>query len=254
MVYWRELKSRIEDHFKFSRQENLGLIVAIVVTAFIFNFCGWGPSHSCKVNDFDPAFGLMNMFLVLIIVAVSFYFRIACQKIYALSTGYQAEFKVWWTGLIIAVVIAFITSKLIILIPLILIGGINAVFMVRQRLGEFRYGFSYMENGIIALWGVIGNIIMAIVFAVGAYVFPQSYFFSKGVMLNIIFAICALLPLPQLDGLNIFFGSRIMYVVAIFMVLLSTVLLLTKTDIGLIAVIVIGAIAGIIYLLRGSEK
>ena len=245
MVYWRELQARIKEHFGFSRQEFFGVIAAVIITAFIFSFRDWGA------DQFSFGIGLKNLFLVLLVAVVSFFFRISCQKIYALSGGYKAEFKVWWTGLIIALIIAFVTAGRI---PLILIGGISAAFMVRQRLGEFRYGFSYMENGIIALWGVLGNIIMAAVFAIGLYALPQNYFFSQGLLLNIIMAICALLPLPQLDGLNIFFGSRIMYVIAVFSVLLTAVLLLTKTKVGLITVIVIGTLAGLIYVLRGSEK
>ena len=139
-------------------------------------------------------------------------------------------------------------------LPLILVGGVVTSFMVKQRLGEFRYGFSYIDNAIISFWGVIGNMIMAIIFAVGLFAFPQSYFFSKGLILNLMMGFCALLPFPQLDGLKIFFGSRVLYFLGIGMVLLASVLLLTRSKLGLIMAIAIGSITGIVYMLKGSEK
>jgi hypothetical protein len=67
-------------------------------------------------------------------------------------------------------------------------------------------------------------------------------------------AFCSLIPLPQLDGLSIFFGSRSMYVVGWVIALLGAILLLSRTKIGLILAITIGSIMGIFYILIGSEK
>ncbi|MBT4936249.1 hypothetical protein HOL21_01255 [Candidatus Woesearchaeota archaeon] len=245
MANIKELIKRIQDFYRFSWQEISGLLIAVIFTAFIFSFRDWGGEL------FDIVIGLKNFVIVIFVAAISFTFRISCQKIYALSQGYKAEFKVWWVGLIIALVLAFISFGRV---PLVLIGGVVTAFMVKQRLGEFRYGFSYLQNGFTSLWGILGNMILAIGFALGLYYVPQSYFFSKGLMLNVIMGFCALLPLPQLDGLNIYFGSRIMYYIAIVTVLLASVLLLTRTKWGLIIAIVIGSIAGIIYISIGSEK
>jgi len=126
--------------------------------------------------------------------------------------------------------------------------------MIRQRLGEFRYGFSYWANGMIGFWGVLGNMILAILFSIGLYFFPGSFFFTKGLHLNLIMGFLALLPLPQLDGLNIFFSSRTLYIVGILMVLLAAVLLLSKTAIGLVAAIIVAVIVSITYVLISSEK
>ena len=245
MAGQQELKERIKDFYKFSKQEIFGLLVAVLVTAFIFSFRDWGEDF------FDFIVGITNLTVMVIIVALSFLFRISCQKIYALGQGYKVEFKIWYLGLFIALIVAFISAGRV---PLVLIGSAIAALMVKQRLGEFRYGFSYIDNANIAFWGVLGNLIAASIFAIGLYVFPQNYFFSKGLLLNTIMALCSLLPLPQLDGLNIFFGSRNLYYWSLFIVLITSVLLLTKTKIGLIAVIVGGASIGIFYNLTRSEK
>lgn len=241
----QELQARLKDFFSFSKQEISGLVVAILVTAFIFTFRDWGE------DVFSVFIGLQNFFAIVLIVGFSFLFRLSCQKIYALSSGYKAEFKIWWTGLIIALVVAFISVGYV---PLVLIGGMVASFMVKQRLGEMRYGFSNTDNAVMSLWGVLGNMIAAILFALALYFFPDSYLFTKGLILNLIMGFCALLPLPQLDGLKIYFGSRFLYYIGITTVILGSVLLLSKTKIGLILAIVIGTVAAITYLLTRSGE
>ncbi len=244
MVNFKELKSRIKEFLRFDKQELTGLIPAILVTALIFSFRDWG------VEQFNLIVGLKNFFLVVIIATLSFLFRFSAQKVYALSQGYKTDFKIWWAGLLIALVIAFLSVGRI---PLIIIGATISAFMVKQRLGEFRYGHSVIQDAIIAFWGILGNLIMATFFAIGLYTFPESYFFSKGLWLNLIMAACSLIPLPQLDGLQIYFGSRNLFFMSILAVLVIGVLLLTQTKIGLITTIIAGTIVTIIYMLIGSE-
>ncbi len=245
MVSFKEIYIRLKEHLRFSNQELFGIGVAVLAAAFIFSFRDWGG------EVFNLLAGLRNFALVILIAGISFFFRQICQKVYALSNGHQAEFKVWWNGITASLIIAFISFGRL---PLVLSGGMVSSFVVKLRLGEFRYGFSNWVMGITALWGVLGNLILAILFGVGAYLSPQSYFFSKGMVFNLVMAICSLIPLPQQDGLSIFFGRRFLYYVAIGCTLLTAVLLLTKTALGLIILIVLGSIWGIVALLITSEK
>ncbi|HIG93891.1 TPA: hypothetical protein HA234_06870 [Candidatus Woesearchaeota archaeon] len=245
MVSFKELKSRVQTDFEFNRSEISSFLLAVLVTGIIFSFQDWGA------DQFDLIFGLRNLAMVLLLVLITFFFRASCQKIYGLSEGHKAEFKVWWLGIAIALVVCFVTLGRL---PLILIGAMSAAFMVRQRLGEFRYGFSYWVQGMIAYWGPMANLILAILFAVGLYFAPDSYFFSQGVMLNLIMATLSFVPLPQLEGLQIFFGSRVLYVLGLALVALAWILLLSQTAFGLITSIVLGTVYGIIYILIGSEK
>ncbi len=245
MTSFKELFARIKQNLRFSRQELGGIIVAILAAAFIFSFRDWGT------EDFNALSGFINLLLVLLIAAISFFFRLSCQKIYGLAEGHKAEFKVWWTGIVIALVLAFITNGRL---PIILAGTMVASFMVKLRLGEFRYGFSTWSNGIIGYWGILGNLILALLFAWGLYLFPSSYFFHKGLILNLVMAWCALIPLPQLDGLNIFFASYKLYLLAIVVAALSTALLLLQAKWSLILAVVGAVIYATIYLIIGSEK
>lgn len=245
MVKFAEFQARIKGFYRFSRQEAAGLLAAVLVTAFIFSFRDWGA------EQFSLLTGLGNFLTVLLIAALSFWFRISCQKLYGLAEGYKAEFKVWWMGLGIALVIAFISLGRV---PLILAGAMSVAFMVKQRLGEFRYGFSNWHNGMIAYWGVLGNLILAGLFAIGLFALPESYFFGKGLLLNLIMAFASLLPLPQLDGLSIFFASRKLYILAWVVAVFVALLLITQSKAGLIVAIVFGLVYGLIYILIGSEK
>jgi Zn-dependent protease len=245
MTSFKELFARIKKNLRFSRQEWGGIVVAILAAAFIFSFRDWGT------EGFNALLGFKNLFLVLLIAAISFFFRLSCQKVYGLAEGHKAEFKVWWTGIVIALVLAFITNGRF---PVILAGTMVASFMVKLRLGEFRYGFSTWSNGIIGYWGILGNLILAMLFAFGLYLFPQSYFFHKGLILNLVMAWCSLIPLPQLDGLNIFFASVKLYVLGIVVAGVSTFLLLLQVKWSLILALVAALIYAGVYLVIGSEK
>jgi len=245
MVRGEELRARVKDYFTFEKQELAFLIPAIFIIAFMFSFCNWGQG-SCGEGDFQFWTGFWNLIVVSIIVAISFFARISWQKLYALKEGYLAQFKGWWTGILIALVLTVVTNGRV---PLVLIGGIVSSFMVRHRLGEFRYGHSYLDNAKISFQGIVANLFLALLFALGLYFSPESYVFSKGLVLNWVMALCAAFPLPQVDGLNIYFGSRPYYYVTLALVAIFGILLLTQTQIGLILALFVTAIAIIVGVL-----
>jgi len=240
MVRGQELRARIKDYFSFEKQELSILVPAIFLTAFMFSFRNWGG------ESFQFWEGLGNLIVMAIIVAISFFVRFSWQKIYALKEGYLAQFKGWWAGILVALVLTLITNGRV---PLVLVGGIISSLMIRQRLGEFRYGHSYLDNAKISFHGIMANIHLAVLFSIGLHLFPESYFFSKGLLLNWIMALCAVFPLPQLDGLNIYFGSRPLYYVTAATVAVFGILLLTQTQIGLILAVFILTIGDIIAVL-----
>lgn len=181
MVGFKELFARVQSSFKFSRQELSGIVVAILVLGFVFSFWDWGE------EQFELLTGLKHLLTAFIIVAISLFFKISCQKIYSLGQGQSSEFNVWWGGLIADLIVIFITAGVV---PLALAGGIVSSFMVKQRLGEFRYGFSIQTLAKTALWGISANLLLALFFAIGAYFYPQNYFFAKGLIFNLVLAFC----------------------------------------------------------------
>src|SRR3989339_168465 len=235
MVSFKEQVARIKKEFNFNHNELSGLIIGMIVFGFIFSFKYWGT------QKFDWIYGLKNLVLITLAAGISLFAHVAPQKIYALSLGYKVEFRTWWLGILISLVFAFATFGNL---TLVLAGSASAVFMVRHRLGQFRYGFQIEEQALIAFWGVLGSLIMAMGFRIGNYFFSQTLFFERGMIICLIFAICSVLPIPRLEGLNIFFGSREIYGIAVVTVLITTLLLLLGGGWGLLLLIILGILIG----------
>lgn len=245
MVSRQEKQARIQEFFRFTKEEVLGLLSAIVVTAFIFSFRDWG------VEQFNASTGVRNLLIMIFIVVITFTIRFSLQKMKALANGYKGNFKVWWSGLAAALILTFISVGKI---PLVLVGTLVNTMMVKQRLGEFRYGFTHAGNAAIAAIGIYTNLALATISATGLYFLPESYIFSKALLLNLIMAACALIPLKQLDGLSIFFGHRLTYFFQLGMVIIYWILLLSKTRIGLIFAIITITLLTVAGILKTSEK
>ena len=240
-----ELINRVKKDFRFSQQELVGLGVLVLVTGFIFSFKNWGA------DTFNLLIGLKNFLITTLAALVGFLAHVGPQKIYSLGEGYKAEFKIWWVGPIIALVLCFITAGNL---TLILAGGMFMSFMVRQRLGEFRYGYNLEQQAVTAFWGIYGLIIVATLFRIGTSYFPQVLFFQKGLMICLILAICALLPIPGLNGLNLFFGSRMIYYFTIVLVVVVALLFWLGGTIGLWVAIIGQVIGDGYYLLAVSSE
>ncbi len=245
MVHILELIDRVKKDFRFSRQEVLGLGVAILVTGFIFSFQNWG------VGKFNLLVGLRNFLITTLAALLVFLAHVGPQKIYSLAEGYKAEFKTWWVGISIALVFGFISNGNL---TLILPGAMFMSFMVRQRIGEFRYGYNLGQQTMTAFWGIYGVIILATLFRIGTYYFPTVLFFEKGLMICLVLAICALLPVPGLNGLNLFFGSRTIYLFSIVMVVCVSLLFWLGGGIGLLIVLIGQIIGDGYYLLAVSSE
>ena len=250
MVSFQELRVRIIDFFRITKNETKAFLIASAVAALVFSFCDWGPANQCG-GEFSLWLGLVHLLIVFSIVFVSLLFRISCQKIYALNQGYTAHFRPWWNGMALSLVIGVISmGKGAVLLP----GRIHAEVLGKQRLGESSPSFSYLDNAQIALWGIISHFLLALFFAIGSFAWPDTYFFVKGFALNMVIGFFSLLPLPQLEGLQLFFGSRPIYYTTIISFIVLGALLLIPSKISLVITIIITTSAGLLALLLRSEK
>ena len=126
--------------------------------------------------------------------------------------------------------------------------------LVRHRLGEFRYGFNYWENGVIAVMGPLSNLALAFIFKIMLYIFPQSWFLQKALLINVVFAICTMLPIPPLDGINMFFAGRTWYFLIFFTIVACSVLIFfTGVILTIIGGAIIAAILSLIYFLTFEQ-
>ena len=202
----RTYADTIKRYFWFSKNEIKSLVIVIAVFAFIFSFREWGE------QTFDFAAGMKNFLIAVIIASIGVFAHETGQRLAALKVGFRTEVRVWWYGLIAALILCFASSGRIMLFAAT---GMWIHHMAVHRLGHFRYGPNVQAFGVIALMGPIANILLATVLKVlqvNLHLLPMnSPFIDKLFLFNWLFAVLNLLPIPPLDGSRLLFYSRLTY-------------------------------------------
>ena len=196
----------VRRYFWFSKEELKGLAMVVFVFAFIFSFREWG------VETFDFFVGLGNLFRAVIIVALGVFIHEAGQRLAAIKVGFKTEVRVWWYGLMAALILCFISGGKLMFFAAT---GMWIHHMAVHRLGYFRYGPNVQAFGVIALMGPIANILVATLvkfLQVNLHLIPVgSVFAQKFFLFSWLFAVLNLLPIPPLDGSRLLFYSRLTY-------------------------------------------
>lgn len=138
---------------------------------------------------------LSGFIIALIGLGAGFICHELSHKFVAQRLGFRAEFRLWQTGLIIALICAFIS----------MFSPIGFLFAAPGAVYILSYT-SKREGGLISLAGPSANIILALIFyAVASYgsglVEVIGYY---GMVINLWLATFNLLPIPPLDGSKIF--------------------------------------------------
>ncbi|HIG98160.1 TPA: hypothetical protein HA231_01910 [Candidatus Woesearchaeota archaeon] len=205
---------RIKRYYLFSRSEQVWIGTSILVMAFIVGFRFEGESFA--LNTF-----LGNMALGLAAVGIAVFFHESAHRVFGLNMGYKTEFKPALYGLVAGVILAFMTYGKVIFLAY---SGVALNIMEKHRLGYFRYQLGYFDLGKVSLAGVLANLLVAA--AVKSMGFLPQPLAEKIILVNVIFAITNVLPLPPLDGANIMFASKTFYPVVLGAVISCGLLLL----------------------------
>lgn len=205
---------RIRRHYKFTRSESVWLAVSVAVMAFIVGF-------SFEGEEFVFSVFIENFFLSLFAVAIAVFVHESAHRIVGLNMGYKTEFKPFLYGLVAGVILAFMTYGKVIFLAY---SGVLLNIMEKHRLGYFRYQLGHFDLGKVSLAGVLANLFLAA--AVKGMGFLPQAISDKIVLVNVIFAITNVLPIPPLDGVNIMYASKTFYPVALGGVISCGVLLL----------------------------
>lgn len=202
MVDWAELKYRIRDFFVFTPRELRDLFIAMAVITFAF-------AYDDGRETFLFSAWLFNYLKIFFIVSLAFFFHESAHKIMGLSVGIRTEYKLWTLGTYITLLCTFLfQGKIVILLT----GGVTFYHMAIQRLGHFRYGLNLLSCGIIGAMGPLANLVMATFWETLAIYGIMPDFFHQMTFINLYYAVFSMLPLPNLDGLSLFFASRMNYV------------------------------------------
>ena len=202
-----DLRYNLRNYFTFKAVEYRGLILTTLILAFVISFRQWGVGPNV-----DLATGMVNFVNAIFVVALAVLVRETARKLVGLAGGMVVEFRLWFFGLLIALVLTFLAQPLPFGIWFIIGGGFLAHHVPGLRLGFFRYETNYWVVGLIAMAGPAANIALAVLFKIIAGLIDTTTpILSLAMRFNIAFALFNMLPLPPFDGLKAWYGSRLVY-------------------------------------------
>ena len=171
--------------FRITKNEIRDLIISFIVIALGFTILYSNGDYS-HISIVFP--------VVMIGVGVGFIFHELGHKFVAMHYGYYAEYELWPTGLLIALVSSFF----------------GFIFAAPGAVVIYSQGMEEKTNGIISIAGPIVNIILGLIFflilgSLGDFVYTEAgaivYLICVlGTRINFFLAAFNLLPIPPLDG------------------------------------------------------
>ena len=171
--------------FRFTKKEIRDLIISFIVIALGFTILYSNGDYS-HIGLVFP--------VVMIGVGLGFIFHELGHKFVAMHYGYYAEYELWPTGLIIALISSFF----------------GFIFAAPGAVVIYSNGMEEKTNGLISIAGPLVNIALGLIFfiilgslgdliytEVGAIVYLICVL---GTRINFFLAAFNLLPIPPLDG------------------------------------------------------
>ena len=199
MYSWRNFRHKFMKYGMPEQKEVTGLLITAVVFAFIISFREWGAT------SFSPAVGFSNFFVSFMLMVIALIVFGLGHRTFSLWMGYRSQYRTWIPGLLISMVFTFISNGYI---PLMLIGGLTITTLEIHRLGTFQPEMSFKQAGWIGMAGSVALIIFAVILKP----FAALPVIAKLMKICILLAIFNMLPIPPMNGLRTFFGSRFVYV------------------------------------------
>ena len=183
---FRFTKKEIRDLIiSFTKKEIRDLIISFIVIALGFTILYSNGDYS-HIGLVFP--------VVMIGVGLGFIFHELGHKFVAMHYGYYAEYELWPTGLIIALVSSFF----------------GFIFAAPGAVVIYSQGMEEKTNGLISIAGPLVNIALGLIFflilgSLGDFVYTEAgaivYLICVlGTRINFFLAAFNLLPIPPLDG------------------------------------------------------
>jgi Zn-dependent protease len=193
----------------FSRIEIRDIIVAWLALGLAFTFGLAGGALGLLVNAPELKF-LILYGISLVTVGPGFVFHELMHKFTAQRYGFWAEFRMWPSGLLLAIVISLFG---------LLFGAPGATYISG-------FDIDVRENGIISVSGPLVNFVIGIVF-LPLLLFGNGVIHFIGLIgyqVNLTLALFNMLPIMPLDGAKVFAWSKLLWLVLIGLFALSLAL------------------------------
>ncbi|MFH1317183.1 MAG: hypothetical protein ABII01_06690 [Candidatus Woesearchaeota archaeon] len=238
-----DLIDKVKRYFWFSFDEIKAVIITILALTFIV---GFNDGRATSALDAYWAYNLAISFVVVVIVVMV---HLTGQRIIGLHSGFRVEYKIWWYGIILGIVVALVTrGNIWLAIP----GGIYMHHLAIHRLGYFRYGTNTLAMSMTGLAGSLANIILATMIWSLESIFGLPILsipiLDKLILFSWIYALLNLLPIPPLDGALVLFRSRLTYMFIFGSVLGYAIFLLFNIQ-SIILGLLVGGLVWLIYYL-----
>ncbi len=246
----------------FDKTEIKNLTIAAVVLGFVFSFRNWGYGET-----FILSVGIYNLILTSIAAAIVLLIYQTSHKLIAKRYGCKSTFRIWgikrfWfyrrakiknlrifgkkyeslkLGVILPIFFSFVSNGII---KFCAIGSSEISEIKLQGLGKKFRKLTDFDTAVIHLVGP-----MALLFT--ALILTNNGQFENVSKIAYFVAIFSMIPLSQLDGSKIFFGSPFLYIFSLaFMILSIAVIQLA----GLLTALVFAGISAIIILILFMVK
>ncbi|MBS3162977.1 hypothetical protein J4467_03550 [Candidatus Woesearchaeota archaeon] len=253
----------------FSKSETRALIISILVISFALGF-----------DDKSPVFvwghWIQNFLAVALMVTVSFVIHQLGHKIVARKNGFETEYSSWGIqsfklstkalmgrtinkpfprvirifgkqftinafpiGIVLSLLVTLISNGKIFFLA---IGQYNLLIKKTARVGRKYIEVTNVEEAKIALAGPLASIVLMVI----GKLFNSHGIFDIFILVNAALALFHMIPLPNLAGIKVYFGSRILYVTSLVFMVSMIVLVYT---VSVVPMLIISAISAVIAFL-----
>ncbi len=212
---------------KFTLREIYHIIIGVLILGFVFGF-------NDGQQTFVLGYWLLNLLLTTILAAIVLLIHVLGHKISASQYHILAIFQLWsfkrywitrsssfplnfsmgvrritlnnfYLGPVITLLVTLFSKGNLFFIPL------EAYLIKAEKFRRFGHDFltiTHYENARIAFSGILANILASVILQI----FNSNGIFDKLIFMNLMFVMYCVLPLPHLDGIKIFIGSKPLFV------------------------------------------
>ena len=243
----------------FNKKEIKYLAITALLLGFIFSFREWGT------DKFNITTGITNWLIYILILVFSIFIHSLTQKLIAKKLGASSTLIIWkakqiWfyrnsklkkaipLGYILSLILAFYSFGYI---------KFTGVFgaKIEQTLPRLKKKFPKLEEfeqGLIALSGSLANLLLAFIFLILASLLNIEL--TRLVTVNFYLAIFTMFPFPSLNGIQVLFGSRVLYLISMIFILVSYFLINSENILlTIITALITAIVMGLIYFYNLSK-